>query len=338
MKINGKAQTGIELAQSDKRDEIKLKNIQIPPHPNKEAENMNKLLLSALIFLVMSPPVFSFAATKSITVDWSMSDTTNVQSYKMYYSYSSDMAGKVLITTCAPWTEPTPNNFTMTCDNVTISSYPIYFIVTALTTEGDEINSATESVVASVSVVSDFQLLTPSDPTVSAPTSLTCIGYEDSTSCELTSIPPAYYTGSASTTYTRADTLAEGGTLHKIAIYFDAVLPPSESKVVAYKLNSVTGICTLIATGALTPVAKSWTWSEQLITEAGQSLNVASGDTIYFGVFVKGGATSYHVTRTANTGTNDWNIFSSAAPLSTIPQGSWTSYLNNLAAELSYEK
>jgi hypothetical protein len=169
MKINEKTKLALNL-HIIKHDEIKQKNIKkMLPSSYNEAENMNKLFLSAPIFLALSLPVFSFAATKSITVDWSMSDTTNVQSYKMYYSYSSDMTGKVLITTCAPWTEPTPNNFTMTCDNVTISSYPIYFIVTALTTEGDEINSATESVVASVSAVSDFALINPAATPVTLP-------------------------------------------------------------------------------------------------------------------------------------------------------------------------
>lgn len=45
----------------------------------------------ALIEYLPFGPQKNYNAIKSVTIDWSMADTTNITGYKMYYSCSSDI-------------------------------------------------------------------------------------------------------------------------------------------------------------------------------------------------------------------------------------------------------
>ena len=100
-------------------------------------------------------PTLAISATKTITIDWGMSDTTNVTGYKMYYSNNSDMAGKTLACETSD-----PSAVTLTCPNVNIESYPMYFTIAAIKTDG-EVESEVEPVTYNISSVQDFTITTP---------------------------------------------------------------------------------------------------------------------------------------------------------------------------------
>lgn len=117
---------------------------------------MKKIYLAAFICFLALIPNSSLGATKKVTIDWTMTDTTNVQSYKMYYSYNDDMANKIWHQDCNDPIEEPAGTFSMTCNNVNIDHYPIYFTIAAVMTEG-EIESE-EKRVAIISIVKDFTI------------------------------------------------------------------------------------------------------------------------------------------------------------------------------------
>lgn len=116
---------------------------------------MKKTFLTSLFLMTIAAPTFTFGATKSVTIDWTMSDTTNVIGYKMYYSTNSDMSGKI------PACETNdPSALTLTCPNVIIDSYPMYFTISAVKSDG-EVESPTEYYNYTVSAVQNFTITTP---------------------------------------------------------------------------------------------------------------------------------------------------------------------------------
>lgn len=116
---------------------------------------MKKTFLTALSLMTILAPTLAISATKTITIDWGMSDTTNVTGYKMYYSNNSDMAGKTLACETSD-----PSAVTLTCPNVNIESYPIYFTIVAIKTDG-EVESEVEPITYTISSVQDFAVTTP---------------------------------------------------------------------------------------------------------------------------------------------------------------------------------
>ena len=105
------------------------------------------------MFTLFAPHV-SLGATKDVTITWTMSDTSDVVGYKMYYSYSSNMADKLF----ACQTDDTAAN-TLTCRNVELSQSPVYFVIAALTTAG-EVNSnpVAKTLATGISIVQEFRL------------------------------------------------------------------------------------------------------------------------------------------------------------------------------------
>jgi len=117
----------------------------------------NILFVSLLVtqfLLTMTTPSIASSATKSVTIVWAMADTTNVTGYKMYYSYSSDMSTQTL---ACETNDPAATS--LTCDNVSITSTPTYFVIAAVSAEG-ELTSESKSFVSPISTVQNFSLLT----------------------------------------------------------------------------------------------------------------------------------------------------------------------------------
>jgi len=91
---------------------------------------MNRVLL--LIIILASMVGIAHADLVNVTLKWTMADTTGVQGYRMYYSYSSDMSGRMLHSECR-----TPSSsggqYTMECTNVNLDpgQLPVYFQVEA---------------------------------------------------------------------------------------------------------------------------------------------------------------------------------------------------------------
>ncbi|MCJ7600179.1 MAG: hypothetical protein MUO63_01600 [Desulfobulbaceae bacterium] len=103
----------------------------------------------------MAAPTIASAVTKSVTIDWTMSDTTNVTGYKMYYSFSSDMSPRGEPAACET---NDPAVTSLTCANVDIpAGKPIYFAIAAITADGELISESKSP----ISMVQNFSLLTP---------------------------------------------------------------------------------------------------------------------------------------------------------------------------------
>lgn len=105
---------------------------------------MKKIVTSLLLLLAMPIPVISNAASKTVTIEWTMYDISNVQGYRMYNSYYSNMTGKAFV--CQ---SDNPAATTMTC-SVDIASYPVYFTIAALMSDGTEFSSSSEEVTTRV--------------------------------------------------------------------------------------------------------------------------------------------------------------------------------------------
>lgn len=111
---------------------------------------MKKTFFPLLLVVFFVFPAISSAGTRTIEVEWSMPDTTDVSGYKLYYSYSADMADQQVACSTND-----PSATSLTCQDVTIDSYPVYFTVAAVKQE-EELVSMAEKVASPLSPVSNF--------------------------------------------------------------------------------------------------------------------------------------------------------------------------------------
>ncbi len=83
---------------------------------------------------------------RSVTINWTMSDTSGVQGYRIYYDIDISMANKVWLNDCSFPIENPPYTFSITCNNVNIVSNVVYyFVVAAVMTDGSEIFSSMQA-------------------------------------------------------------------------------------------------------------------------------------------------------------------------------------------------
>lgn len=132
---------------------------------------MRKILL--LLFLTMSLPSISEAFTKTATINWSMLNIPDVQGYKIYYSYNTGMENKIWHQDCGAAQQTGTNEYSITCNNINITAFPVYFTINAVTPSG-EISSGVKEIDSTISMVQDFGLLVPNvSPTASFSASTT---------------------------------------------------------------------------------------------------------------------------------------------------------------------
>lgn len=122
-----------------------------------------KFFLVTFFALITFAPISSMGATKTVEFTWTMNDTTGVQSYKVYYAYSADMANQVWHQDCNSPTENPTNTFSMVCNNVVIDPYPVYYAIASVTSD-TEVQSDSFTLPEILSSVQNFALLPPSDP------------------------------------------------------------------------------------------------------------------------------------------------------------------------------
>ncbi|MFP7753813.1 hypothetical protein ACLG6S_04015 [Thermodesulfobacteriota bacterium B35] len=117
-----------------------------------------------LITLSLTIPLNAWAATKNVTIVWTIGDTQDVAGYKMYFSYDSSMTDKQLACETDDATATS-----LTCPNVILVQSPVYFVIAAVLTDG-EANSTpvSEAIVTGISMVQGFQLEI-SNPTAPPP-------------------------------------------------------------------------------------------------------------------------------------------------------------------------
>ena len=114
---------------------------------------MKKILSTTVIALTLFSS--SLAAAKTVTIDWEISDTSNVTGYKMYYSYSSNMDTKILACETS-----TPDITSLSCPNITLTSPVAYFTIAVLTSSG-EFESPIEIYDVSLATVQNFMVISP---------------------------------------------------------------------------------------------------------------------------------------------------------------------------------
>ena len=121
-----------------------------------------------LIILSLIIPVNVFAASRTITVNWSMPNSTvgDIKDYILNYSTNSDMSGATQ-QSCEPWqqtgSEGDQTTFSMTCNNVPIVTGQIaYFTLEAIKTDGSSLTSSVFTKDTKITLVQNFTILTPS--------------------------------------------------------------------------------------------------------------------------------------------------------------------------------
>ena len=114
---------------------------------------MKKILSTTVIAITIF--TCSIAAAKTVTIEWEMSETSNVTGYKMYYSYSSNMDNKLLACETT-----NPDITSLSCPNITFTSPISYFTIAAISSTGEQ-ESPIEKHDASLSLVQNFMITTP---------------------------------------------------------------------------------------------------------------------------------------------------------------------------------
>jgi len=96
-----------------------------------------KIIKASIVLILILFPVIVFAAERTVTIEWAMSDTENIQGYKIYLAYDLTMENAEVV--CDT---PDPNSTNITCKNIDIEKYPVYFSVAAVTNDGGELLSS----------------------------------------------------------------------------------------------------------------------------------------------------------------------------------------------------
>ena len=130
-----------------------LSNLSLTFSLEREETPMKKILSTTVIAITIF--TCSIAAAKTITIEWDMSDTSNVTGYKMYYSYSNNMDNKILA--CET---NNPDITSLSCSNITFTSPISYWTIGAVTSTG-ELESIPKSYDATLMKVQNFAVLTP---------------------------------------------------------------------------------------------------------------------------------------------------------------------------------
>lgn len=122
-----------------------------------------KMALSLLLMVIIFPGA-SIAASTSVTVNWTITNPTNIVGYKLYYSYSSDMTAKQV--GCETSNVAATS---LTCSNLDLTPTTVYFSIAAVGTQS-EIQSAVSSL--DLGSIGSTPSDPPPDATVPAPSNL----------------------------------------------------------------------------------------------------------------------------------------------------------------------
>lgn len=133
----------------------------------------NIIIFSVLMFMLILPGL-AVAVQKTVTIDWTIGDTTEIVGYKMYYSSNSDMAGKLLACQTGD-----ANATSLTCEGVEVTVYPLYFTIASVTL-ADEFESTSFVVDLTPLQVQNFVVISEG-------------GEPPSTSISITNLSPASY-------------------------------------------------------------------------------------------------------------------------------------------------
>jgi hypothetical protein len=122
------------------------------------------LFFFSSLFLTLS----AWAGIPSMHLNWTLSDTSGITQYKLYYSTNSDMSAKIWHTECGNPTEEPLGTFSMTCTNIPINSFPAYIQVAAKLADNSEITSNPQKIAEDpadtlsppITIVQNFQLFT----------------------------------------------------------------------------------------------------------------------------------------------------------------------------------
>lgn len=133
---------------------------------------MIKILNFVILFFGIVITQSALANIPTMTLNWTLPDTSESSQFKLYYSLNADMSVKTWHENCTDPSALTQGAFSMTCTNIPITSFPAYIQITAKTSEESEIQSniqiidsdPTNVTIHIIPVVQNFMLATPLEP------------------------------------------------------------------------------------------------------------------------------------------------------------------------------
>ena len=129
------------------------------PNFYRSEKNMGTINRYLTVLVMLYATTAMAAATKNITVTWTVSDDSNIQEFRLYYDTDSTMRNKILVQNCStPAKDPT-NTYSMSCSDVSLEGQEVYFSVAAVI-DGNETFSPLfkKQIVATISPVQEFKL------------------------------------------------------------------------------------------------------------------------------------------------------------------------------------
>lgn len=127
---------------------------------------MKKIYLLPLLSLACILPTPALAVTKNVTINFTLNNLTlaEVDQFNTYISYNETMTPQTLLSGCTAPPADSPSPYAITCANVNIEQFPVYFKV-APVASGVEITSDQHLVPVPISVIQGFKLGSPTSPT-----------------------------------------------------------------------------------------------------------------------------------------------------------------------------
>lgn len=128
---------------------------------------MNKNTIWLTVCLSIFLPSILYASEITVELTWSITDTDNIDGYRMYFDYDSEMSEKQVA--CEGYDSPTTAS-SLSC-TFNIDQYPIYVALATIPTDGsDELISSTQLIedVDTIAVVKNFSLVTDNDDTTTS--------------------------------------------------------------------------------------------------------------------------------------------------------------------------
>ncbi len=109
------------------------------------------------ILFFFTCPALLYADSRTVTITWTMSDTTDVQGYRVYFADNSAMTNKVLHSDCSEPIENPTNTFTITCNNIELEdNQTYYFTIAVLMDDQSELSSNPKEKTYTVSLPSQI--------------------------------------------------------------------------------------------------------------------------------------------------------------------------------------
>ncbi|PHR27540.1 MAG: hypothetical protein COA36_08900 [Desulfotalea sp.] len=130
---------------------------------------MIKILNFVILFFGIVITQSALANIPTMTLNWTLPDTSESSQFKLYYSLNADMSVKTWHENCTVPSALTQGAFSMTCTNIPITSFPVYIQIIGTLADTSEIGSNIQIIesdpiktdLTTIPVVQNFRLTSP---------------------------------------------------------------------------------------------------------------------------------------------------------------------------------